>query len=247
MLRSLKSILGYAIQAKDGQIGSVKDAFFDDESWVIRYLVIETGTWLSGRSVLLSPIAFTPPNTKPDWSTKTIEVSLTKEQVRVSPDVDADKPVSRQNEIKMSQHYKWSKYWEHDFFAVPRTKYTIPDIAVDDEGNDLHVRSAREILGYLVHGIDGNAGRAEDFIIDDETWHLVYFVVGIKKIFPGKKVLLALEWIKSISWERSRVDVDLSCDSVRNGPEFHPDEPVNREVEEVLYDFYGRPKYWSQR
>src|SRR5687767_2340606 len=55
MLRNIKDLRGYVIRAIDGTIGKVDDFYFDDEDWGIRYLVVDTGSWLSGRKVLISP------------------------------------------------------------------------------------------------------------------------------------------------------------------------------------------------
>ena len=94
MLRNVKDLRGYAIRATDGVIGHVDDFYFDDEAWAIRYLVVETGRWLPDRQVLISPISIG----HPDWSAQLLPVSLTKAQVKGSPDIDTKKPVSRQRE-----------------------------------------------------------------------------------------------------------------------------------------------------
>ena len=107
MLRSMKDLEDYAIRATDGTIGHVKDFHFDDKAWGIRYLVLDTGTWLSSRKVLISPIAIG----HPDWAGKILPVSITKEQVKNSPDIDTDKPVSRHNEIRYRGYYGYPFYW----------------------------------------------------------------------------------------------------------------------------------------
>ena len=107
MLRTMKDFEDYAIHATDGVIGHVKDFYFDDEAWVILYFVVETGGWLSSRKVLISPIAIS----HPDWTDKVLPVSITKEQVKNSPDIDTDKPVSRQHEMRYLGYYDYSYYW----------------------------------------------------------------------------------------------------------------------------------------
>jgi hypothetical protein len=97
MLRNMIDIEGFAIQATDGILGHVKDFYFDDESWVVRYFVVETGLWHANRRTLISPMAMGIPN----WPEKLIPASLTQEQVRNSPDIDTDKPVPRQHQASV--------------------------------------------------------------------------------------------------------------------------------------------------
>ena len=107
MLRNTKDLEGYAIRATDGIVGRVKDLYFDDKAWVIRYLVVDTGAWLAHRKVLISPIAIGHPN----WPEKVLPVSITKEQVKNSLDIDTDKPVSRQQEMHYLGYYGYPFYW----------------------------------------------------------------------------------------------------------------------------------------
>lgn len=96
MLRLVTKLEGCAIGAIDGTIGHVKDLYFDDAAWVVRYLVVATGDWLSKRKVLISPFALGVPG----WAQRILPASLTIEQVRNLPDIDTDKPISRQHEIR---------------------------------------------------------------------------------------------------------------------------------------------------
>src|SRR5664279_428506 len=107
MLRSMNDLEDCVIHATDGSIGQVKDLYFDDKAWVIRYLVVDTGSWLSSRNVLISPIAIGHPN----WTEKVLPVSITKEQVKNSPSIDTDKPVSRQHEMRYLGYYGYPLYW----------------------------------------------------------------------------------------------------------------------------------------
>jgi sporulation protein YlmC with PRC-barrel domain len=236
----------YRINAQDGEIGKVYDIFIDDEKWIIRYLVVDTGTWLSGRRVLLSPVAFTPPNEKPDWSTQTVPVFLTKKEVQNAPDVYADKPISRQKEIDMAQYYQWPYYWVNDPYMVPYTPYFPQTQELREEAKgDSHLRSTKEVNGYHIETTDGTIGHIEDYIFDDELWNILYCVANTRNILPGKKVLLPLLWIRDIDWAESKVHVDVTTEQVKNGPTYDPEKPVNREQEEVIYDYYGRPRYWA--
>jgi hypothetical protein len=240
MLRSARDLRGYTIQAIDGPIGTVYDGYFDDQVWTIRYLVVETGSWLSGRRVLLSPVALDTP----EWETKTLPVKLTQEQVKGSPPVDTDKPVSRQMEEQLHAHYGWPPYWVSTralaAVQVVEQKYE------DEAGEDLTLRSVREVIGYDIRATDGKVGHVEDFVVDDGSWVMRYMVVDTRDWLPGRKVLVAPAWIDAVTWPERDVYVGLSRETVKNSPEFDPSDPVNREYELRLYDYYGRPKYWTR-
>jgi sporulation protein YlmC with PRC-barrel domain len=247
MLRSVKSILGYRIEATDGGIGKIVDAYFNDAEWVIRYMVVDTGSWLSGRRVLLSPAAFVDPKTRHDWDKETIPVTLTKEQVQSAPDILSDKPISRQMEIDIAQYYRWPYYWTSDPALVSEKSYLFPGLNNREEKTgDTHLRSSNEVIGYYIKAADGDIGHVNDLIVDIDSWQINYFVVDTGNILPGKKVLISLQWIKDISWSKSKVEVELTCAKVKDSPAYDPDAPVNREMEEVIYDYYGRPKYWDK-
>jgi uncharacterized protein YrrD len=247
MLRSIKSLEGYKIQATDGALGKVNEFYFDDETWTIRYLVVDTGTWLSGRKVLISPLCTMD---TPDWKLQRFPVNLTKDQVKESPDIDVDKPVSRQHQIDLHKYYGWPVYWP---LVTPTGVPLVTPLpsqiekekaAATEEKGDPHLRSTEEVTGYTIHATDGEIGHVKDFIADDKSWVIRYMVVDTGHWLPGRKVLIAPAWITKISWSDDRVNVDLSRESVKDSPRYDPSAPINQEYEIQLYDFYGRPKYW---
>lgn len=248
MLRSLRSLNGSPIQALDERIGSVSDFLFDDQLWTVRYLVADTGNWLPGRKVLISPATVGDLRTT-DGS---LPVSLTKEQIEKSPEIYEDLPVSRQREIELARYYGWPHYWAgHATVAsaasiayLPPIK-TKPESEVAKEKTDPHLRSANEVSGYHIQVMDGEIGHVEDFIAEADLWTIRYMVVNTRNWLPGKKVLVAPAWIKKVSWGDKHVQVELLRQVIEKCPEFNPSEPVNREYEMRLYDYYGRPKYWE--
>lgn len=245
MLRCVKDLYGYTLHATDGDVGLVHEFLFDDETWVIRYLVCGTGIWLPGRRVLISPVALG----RPHYETRMFPVMLTKEQVRNSPDIDTDKPVSRQHEVALHAYYGWPIYWSKvapagvDTVALPPPAMAVVD-AVEGQEGDPHLQSTQEVIGYYIRARDGDIGHVDDFIVDDETWTIRYMIVDTRNWFPGKKVLVSPQWITEVSWGEAKVYVDMTGADIKKGPEFDSTAPVNREYEERLYDFYGRPKYW---
>jgi hypothetical protein len=243
MLRSEKSLHQYKVRATDGEIGKVHALLFDDQAWIVRYFVVDTGSWLPGRKVLIPPREVK----EPEWQDGHLPVKLTRTQVEESPPIDADKPVSRQHEEALHEHFHWHPYWLGGVAigttAAQRKEKRQTDPAV--ETDDPNLRSTREVVGYGVNATDGEIGHIHDFIVDDQDWQMRYAVVDTRTWLPGRKVLLALSWIQRFDWAQRLADIDLSRDQVQNSPEYDPDQPVNRRYEKVLYDYYGRPHDWQ--
>jgi sporulation protein YlmC with PRC-barrel domain len=249
MQYGVKNLNGYSIGATDGDIGKLDDFYFDDEFWTIRYLVAETGNWLLNRKVLISPFALL----KVDLARERLNVTLTKKQVEESPSIDTDKPVSRQHEASYLDYYGYPYYWGGPYLWGSMTYPRLSDAdqrSIEEAGmkreeeNDCHLRSVNKVTGYHIEASDGAIGHVEDFIIDVETWEIRYLVVDTQNWWPGKKVLVAPQWISRVSWNDLKVYVDLSRETIQKGPEYHPDS-LNRKYEETLYDHYKRPKYWD--
>ncbi len=253
MLRSLEELRGYKIEAQDGDIGKIHGFFFNDHIWAVIYLVVDTGSWLPGRKVLISPQVVG----QPDFVSQKIPVTLTRDKIRNSPGIETDRPVSRQKEIELHDYYQWPYYWAglsvpewHPEIIPPpipsKKSKTELEMEARMKGEfDPHLRSTREVVGYRIAATDDEIGHVEDFIADDEVWDLRYLVVDTRNWLPGKKVLVSPAWVKQIIWEEKKVHIDLTTDQVQKSPEYDPTQPVNREYEGALYDFYGRPKYWE--
>lgn len=245
MLRSANDLIGYRIRATDGALGKLKDVLFDDASWKVRYLHVDTGGWLTGRQVLLSPESVI----EADWRHRVVAVRLSRRQVEESPDLRSDLPVSRQYEEALAEYYQWAPYWMPGgglFAGAP------PSVAVAGQATsppqprgDPHLRNAREVRGYEIRTRDSRLGHLDDLILDTADWTLRYLVVDTRRWLPGRKVLVSPAWVTRVDWVEGQVGVDLSADEVRASPEYDPTQPVNREYEEVLYDYYGRPAYWK--
>ncbi len=200
MLSKAGTLKGYKLHSLDGEIGKVKEFYFDDQHWTIRYLVADTGNWLPGRKVLISPHALVAVIAEDQH----IAINLTKEQIEDSPSLNKDKPVSRQFQEACCAYYKWPPYW-----GGPNTWESHPDIvrdreewreSQDEKAWDSHLRSTRDVSGHHVQATDGEIGHVEDFIIDDETWAIRYLIVDTHNWWPGKKVLVSPQWIERVSW-----------------------------------------------
>jgi hypothetical protein len=250
MLRSLKDLEHYTVRATDGDIGSVVNFLVDDERWGVRYLVVETGGSFQGRRVLISPVSFG----EPDWPGKTFPLALTMDKIRNSPGIDTDQPVSRQHERDYDDYYGHSYYWGYQGMwglgaypgplANARVDEARPGQA-DKAASDVHLRSAAELRGYHIQGSDHAIGHVDDFIVDDETWAVRYLVIDTSIWWFGKKVLVSPHWATSVDWAARTVHLDLPRQTIKDSPLWQSPEAIDRDYETHLYDFYGRPVYWS--
>ena len=245
MLYTAKTLKGHKLDSLDGEMGRVKEFYFDDRHWTIRYLVADTGTWLPGRQVLISPYSLVAINTEK----QEIEVGLTKKQIEDSPSLDSDKPVSRQFEETYSGYYGWPTYWS-GAYTWGFSPYVVRDRekwkAAPQPGKpwDHHLRSTQAVSGYHIQGTDGEVGHVEDFIIDDETWAIRYLRINTLNWWPGKEVLISPLWIERVSWAESKVFVNLSREAIKKSPEYTEDFLLTRDYESALHQHYGRKGYW---
>ena len=261
MLREVKGLHGAVLHAQDGEIGRVDDILFDDELWTARYFVVDTGGWLDGRQVLIPPAAMG----LLEGDRQALGVNLTRDQVEKSPSAETKNPVSRQWETDYHDYYGWPYYWGGMGFAgglgltggmalsSMQLSHAVgdartPQQEADEEARNQepardpgasHLRSAREVTGYGITARDGHLGHVEDFIIDDETWKIRYLAVDTRDWWPGKKVLLPLDWIGQVAWPDRTVTAQVTRDQVRNGPEWDPREPISPVFEGELSRYYA--------
>jgi len=201
MLCDLKAVTGSPVVATDGEIGSVRTFLFDDQSWKVRYLVVDVGNLLKRRDVVLPITALK----KPDWANKTCCALLTKDQVRNSPDVDTEKPVSRQQEIAMRDYFGPLASWVDSEFGMPPMP-TGMKYPVSTPGFP-HLRSTSHVMGYQVWATDGDFGILEDFVIDEDSWHIGYLDVKSGDWLQNRSVLVPTRWVQSVSWADFRIQL----------------------------------------
>ena len=247
MLQSAKTLMNYKLETLDGHIGKVQDFYFDDKYWALRYLVANTGNYLSGRQVLISPYNLTAVNNDKEH----ISIDLSKMEIEGSPSLNSDKPISRQFEQEYYGYYDWPTYWTGSFMWG-----SSPDIVRDpgkrneptsaDKQWNPHLRSTKDVSGRHVQARDGEIGHVQDFLIDDEVWAVRYLVVDTQNWWPGKKVLVSTKWIESVSWNKSKIFVDLSRDAIQRSPEYTNNSRPTRAYETDLHRHYDRQGYWSE-
>jgi hypothetical protein len=236
------------LDSLNGEIGSVKEFYFDDRHWAIRYLVADTGGWLKDRQVLISPYALGVVNK----AGQSISINLTNKQIEGSPSLNSDKPVSRQFEESYYGYYGWPAYW-----TGPYMWGSYPDIVRDREkwtrhtrgekAWDLHLRSTHDVDGHHIQAVDGEVGHVEDFIVDDDTWAIRYLIIDTRNWWPGKKVLVSPQWIERVSWIESKVFIDLSRETIKQAPEYTEESLLTRDYEDGLHRHYNRKGYWIDK
>jgi sporulation protein YlmC with PRC-barrel domain len=246
MLIAAKALKGYRLKSLDGDIGSAREFYFDDRYWTIRYLVADTGGWLAGRHVLLSPYALASVN--PDLNE--VVVDLKKKQIEGSPSLTSDKPVSRQFEDSYYGYYGWPNYWTGPrswgtYSYVNRGRETWSERREGEENWDRHLRSTKEVSGYHVQAQDGQIGHVSDFIVDDKTWSIRYLVVDTTNWMPGRKVLISPDWFGRVSWTESKIFTSHTREAVRLAPEYTPEALITRDYETALFEHYKHPGYWA--
>jgi hypothetical protein len=242
MLQALDNFEGLALEALDGDIGRVDDFRFDDEHWAIRYLVVRTEPWL-GRHVLISPISVR----QPDWVAGKLEVRLTRDQIRNSPEVPVSGTLSREEEEQYASHYGYSVYWggPHPWgwagfpgalAGSPPPEYTPPkpgDIA------RAAIRSVHALRGAHVHARDGEIGHVDDCVVDDESWRIRYLLIDTSNWIGGTHVLVPTESIRAFDWADGRLNVNLTTNRIRSAPRYDAARPIDGSVEEAIDNYYG--------
>jgi hypothetical protein len=255
MLRSIKDLEGYAIRATDGDIGHVKDFYFDDAKWVIRYLVVETGTWLTHRNVLISPIAVGQPNE----TDRNLPVAISMEQVETSPDIDTQLPVSRQEETDYLSHFGYAQYWAGtglwgsgmyprmmmpEFTSTPvvvepRLDPPSPPEESKQHQGDPHLRGCNEVMGYHIRASDEDIGRVAGMLVDEASWAIRYLIVDTSNWWLGHQVLIAPEWFEDVNWSEQSVSVKLTRKAVKDAPTYDPANVPDSRMESEIWAHYS--------
>lgn len=238
-IRKLGALRGYALHARDGEIGKLKEIYFDDERWTTRYFVVRTDGWLSGRDVLIAPrhiVGIIPTRSQ-------LDVDLSREQVEKSPPVDTKQPVSRHYEDLFARYYELERYWKPggalDLPAEPDEPVRIP--ARDEREPDRpHLRSSDEVCGYQIHATDGSLGRAADLLLGDADWRVRFLEVDTRNWWPGRHVLISPAWIERVSWADREVYVTVSRETIESAPDYDPAVGIGPDDEIKLLEHYGR-------
>jgi hypothetical protein len=252
MLQVISPLKGFAIEASDDRIGTVADFLFDDVSWKVCWLVIDCGTWLTGRKVLIHPSAISQEAL--EW--QQFVVALTTAQVEGSPELSEHEPVHMENQLY--NYYGWDPLCRGPYLssaipgamASPLLAPHYMGLGADDaaeargdgptsRGADPHLRSVSEVTGYRVHAADGEVGHVENLMIDAADWSVHYFIVDTRNWWFGKRVLISPLAVKTIDWFDRHVDLNVSRELVKTSPPWDPLIAFNDEYAKRLHKHYG--------
>ena len=250
MLQSTRKLKGFTIAATDGDIGKITDLYFDDQKWAIRYFVVDTGGWLTGRKVLISPISVQ----EVDWGRHSVRVALTRQQIKASPGIDTEQPVSRRQEAELYRHYDYPLYWVGPllwgFGAFPALGDLLhhgSDAAggaadeADRDHADSRLRSSEEVIGYDIRETNGSIGHVEDFLFDSRNWSMRFMIVNTRHWWPGKHVMISPQLIQEVNWPSRQVVVNVTREAVENSIEYDPANPPAEDDNADLYRRFDKP------
>jgi hypothetical protein len=252
MLRTLKNIEGCRVVATDGDIGTVVGFLLDEQRWVVRYFVVETGGFAGGRKLLISPISIR----KGLLSHRVLQVGLTVDKVQYGPNPDLSEPITRQQERDYNRHYGYARYWGD---AGPWGVGTHPsalalmrkdDVSADEsaeETSEVHLRADADVRDYRVEACDGVIGRIADFVVDEDSWEVCYLVVDTEVWQSGPELLIPPAWATRTAYAHRTLKLDLSRQAVGSCPAWIPSRTIEREYEVRLHGHYQRRGYWEPR
>jgi hypothetical protein len=208
----------------------VTDFLFDDESWVVRYIVVQTGEWLSNRTVLISTIAIG----QPTWSYRTLRVPMTTDQVRNSSEYPgASRPPPGNVGTGVERHTA----------AEDRARL---EHEIDPHRNgDPHLRSTNAMMHYHIKASDGSIGHVQGLLLEEDTWSIRYLIVDTSNWWLGHKVLIAPQWFRGVSWSERAVSIDLTREAIKGSPPYNSEGTLRRDEEVRLYNHYQRAGYWA--
>jgi hypothetical protein len=262
MLFAVSGLEGCQVRASDGDVGAVKDFLFDDETWTIRWMAVDTGHWLPGRQVFIHPSAIAPLELPPKprlpmmspGETLELTVNLTKKQIEAGPHSREDEPVTKDMEALLYDYYGWDPYWGATHFGgvvLPNAETRIVGDAVrrgaDAETPPIdgvnHLHSVASFKGYYVHALDGDIGHVENVLVDDTNWEIRYLIIATRNWWPGKVVQLAPYAVKDIDWFGEHINMNVSRDQVRSAPAWDPLALADEAREDELHRHFGWPGY----
>jgi hypothetical protein len=247
-LQSADNLIRCTLHAVDGEIGAGEELYFDDVTWAVRYLVVNTGGWLMGRRVLISPVAVD--EVREDE--KTIFIELTRGQIENSPPVDTDQPVSRPYEMKYYEYYDWPVYWQDDRLSgvppssVPPETELFAGRTAQTRHQEMHLHRTAQVNGCAIVSHDGAIGLVRDFIVDTRYWVIRYLEIEIRDGRPSRHVLVSPGWIERVSWMDRVINVGLTSAAMKTAPGFDPSRDISRDYEAKLFKHYGRRVYWQR-
>jgi hypothetical protein len=241
---------GYEIEAVDGRLGTVKDFLFDDRTWRTRWVVVDTGGWLTGRRVLIHPSALHTV----DHEAKVFRVDLTQNQVKNSPTIEEHQPITMETERSQFDYYSWDPFWGNGMAGtmpggslvgatamVPGDGTLLADQAAGYDGPDPHLRSIEDIRNYHVEATDGDLGHVQNMLVEDLDFRISYLVINTSDWWMGKTVLMSPRAVVDLKAGERILSLNVTRDQIKSSPPWDPADNVTPEMEASLGEHYNWP------
>jgi uncharacterized protein YrrD len=227
------AIKGYAIAATDGDVGHVADILIDSASWMVRWLIVDTGSWLNQRTVGLPVWALS----RPEPETQDLAVTLTRRQIERSPQIDGDRRLTLEREVLMSEHYASGRRSQPEpVQGSATTLVRAKQATVESSGN---LVSLNVLKNASVEASDGEIGHVDSLIVDTETWTIIYLVVHTGHWWADKKVLILPRIVVHIDDIRGSIDLNVSREKVRGSPDYVALNTIDGAFDENFHIYYG--------
>ncbi len=219
----IRDILGRRLAATDGEIGTIGDVLFDENTWVARFLVAATGTWLADRQVLFSPFALGPiTSTRLGLPGPVITVGLSRADIEGGPFVAPDQAITQDQEFIFHRHYGWPFH--------PSGGSTWDAVGSVTEPDDVDLRRAagssaiqeqrrgvaKQLLGFVVVTPQGVAGTVKSLLIDAETWKIDELVLEMGQWYARKAIRLRTADINHINTALKTIETSVSRNTLRS-------------------------------
>jgi uncharacterized protein YrrD len=259
MFVSEEGLRNLHVDALDGYFGKIDEFYFEEKSWAVRYIIIIYGFLHHVRKMI-------SPSVIENMSTERIAVKLNIEQIKNSPDIDTQKPVSRELEEKIHKYYGWPNYWTYPPYTNTygtalypgfglSYPYSMPlyrdrDKIHEEMNKDIkniqsNLRSTKELIGYSAKSRNQYIGRIKDYLVDDKSWALRYTIIDTDSFLSGKKIIIASHWAIDIDWFSKTIFFDIDEQVIKNGPSYENSMVLDRDFESRIFDYYNKPYYWE--
>jgi uncharacterized protein YrrD len=240
MIASINMLTGAAVNAVDGEVGTLEDFMINDQNWAVGYLVVMSGDWTDRRKLLFPPATVKEAENK----VKVFNLGVDRSTVEQSPNFDLKASLTRQQEIELHQHYGLPIF--SDSKLGPETQplaellSDMREHGVEIPGDEIHSRlfSFEDMKKFSVEARDGSLGSIEDLLVDLSTWKVQYMVLSTGSLLNNRQVLSAPGWIEKIDRDARTIQVDLAKETIENSPEYQPENLQDPDYQGRIEDFF---------
>jgi hypothetical protein len=223
MLKNVDTFKNNEVHASDGMIGIIRDLYFDTQDLILKFMVIDTQSWLENREILISPESVKRFN----WDRNKFDLGLLKRRIEQSRVISIDEPAGPGGRKQSREYYFLSTYWDSERAG----------------GNLAHLLKDSELKRFDICLSDGRIGGTAGIIIEESTWKVEFIIVDADSMEAGKLVPLPAGWINRIDPKEGIIHVDLNKEDILNAPTFPAEELEDESNEKALYNYYSRHLY----